>query len=143
MPMICGTKATLLCASSAAPAGAEAKASRAALASSALILFNMGMILLDNWPTHSWPLRSDLERPRVGMDARDEGNDFFGIGGVAPPLGDLAAAAEHRHPVGDLEDFDQTVRDEHDGAAAVGETAREIENLARLGDRERGGRLGQ
>jgi hypothetical protein len=50
-------------------------------------------------------------------------------------------ARVHRHPVGDLENLDQVVRDEYDRAAAVGETAREIEHLAGLGHGECCGRL--
>src|SRR6266700_6064459 len=141
MPMICGTKATLLCASSAAPAGPAASRRRAAHVKSALISFNMDYILSTVGRRADRQSCSDLERPRVGMGARDQGNDLLGIGGLAPAFRDLAAAAEHRHPVGDLENFDQVVRDKHDRTAAVGETAREIEHLARLGHGECGGRL--
>src|SRR3981081_897649 len=130
MPTICGTKATVLCASSAARVGPDTSARSAAPARSEVIPFDMGRAFPGIAGAQS---RCNLERTRVGMGACDERNDFFRGCGIAPALRDLAAAAEDRHPVGDFEDVDQVVRNQHDGAAAVGEAAREIQHLAGFG----------
>ena len=54
---------------------------------------------------------------------------------------DHLAAAENRHPVGDVEHLVQLVADEDDGHALLGEGAQDPEQLERLLGREHGGRL--
>src|SRR3981081_4171562 len=100
MPTICGTKATVLCASSAARVGPDTSARSAAPARSEVIPFDMGRAFPGIAGAQS---RCNLERPRVGMGA--------------------------------CEDVDKVVRNQPDGAAAVGEAAREIQHLAGFGDR--------
>jgi hypothetical protein len=75
------------------------------------------------------------------MSAGDERDDFFGVSIFTPPLGDLAATPEDRHPVGNFENVGDIVTDQHDRAAAIGEAAYKREYLSSLGDSEGSRRL--
>src|SRR4051794_30594020 len=60
---------------------------------------------------------------------------------AAPEPRDALAEAQHLDAVGDLEDLGHVVADEHDGEAALADAQDEVEDVARLHDAERGGRL--
>src|SRR6185437_9815094 len=118
MPTICGTNATLLCAS-CADADAVARTRAAPPARIDLAIFNMNLSLCDDGRALSLSC-IDLERPRVRMSARDQGNHFLRCRHLAPALGNLSPAPEHDHPVGDFKDIHEIVGDEDHRAAAFG-----------------------
>src|SRR3954469_5039537 len=60
---------------------------------------------------------------------------------AAPEPRDALAEAQHLDAVGDLQDLGHVVADEHDGEAALAHAQDEVEDVARLDDAERGGRL--
>src|SRR3954466_1668707 len=60
---------------------------------------------------------------------------------AAPEPRDALAEAQHLDAVGDLEDLGHVVADEHDREAALAHAEDEVEDVARLHDAERGGRL--
>src|SRR3954453_8812660 len=75
------------------------------------------------------PARGDeLDDPRA-VDLRD--GDVRGD----------ATEVQGGDAVGDLEDVDHVVREEDDGVAGVRQPAHQVEDLSRLGDTERRGRL--
>ncbi|APA97175.1 hypothetical protein NS506_03119 [Nocardia seriolae] len=88
------------------------------------------------------------DRPELGMLAREHRRQIaadhhphdlliVGVGGVAHP--DQRAVAQHRHPIGQLEDLTHAVRDVDDGQAAVAQAADQREQRFGLVIRERGG----
>src|SRR4051812_13714873 len=60
---------------------------------------------------------------------------------AAPEPRHALAEAQHLDAVGDLEDLGHVVADEHDREAALAHAEDEVEDVARLHDAERGGRL--
>src|SRR5215470_5311438 len=113
MPTICGTKATVLASCAAAGPAAAAKSTTAAEMSFSVL--DMVQPLCNRRAF----LCGAFECPRVGMGTRDEGHDLLRIGVASPSFGDLAAAAEHRHAIRDLEHVGDVVADQDDRTAAV------------------------
>ena len=90
---------------------------------------------------HAAPCRRGMPETFVGWPAVIACDDLLLRRRLALVEADVAAEAQHRDPVGDLEDVVQVVRDQDHGDPLLGQALDEREHLLGLRDAERGGRL--
>src|SRR4029077_2184571 len=77
----------------------------------------------------------------VSLRAHDPADHLVAAGRLERRLGEVAAVEDRHHPVGDIEHVVHPVADQNDADAVLLEALDEVEHLADLLDRQRGGRL--